>query len=634
MPYGYNGRILRINLSTRKISVEEPPEAVYRRYLGCSALAAYYLLREVPAGIDPLGPENKLVFMTSVIAGTNISGANRYTAAAKSPLTGGYGEAEAGGFWGPELKAAGYDGIIIEGQSETPVYLFVQGDQEPEIRDASPYWGKLADAVQHGLEEEIGDKKIRVLQTGVAGENLVRFAAIVNQQRHFHGRAGLGAVMGSKKLKAIVVRGRKRMELSDKEGVREVFSWFKNIYDHPNDMLHRHGTARAVMALQADGILPTRNFRQGNFERFEAISGQTMSQTILANRGTCFACAVACKREVEVPELGVTPEYGGPEYETVAATGSLCGVGDLHTIALANKMLAQYVLDSISTGVAIAFAMECYENGLLTKQDTDGIELTFGNEAAIVPLIEKIGKREGIGDLLAEGVKRAAEKIGRGAERFALHVKGQELPMHEPRGKRSLAIAYATSPTGADHMEAPHDPFYESFDPSGTNPLTPLGLIEPVDRLDLGPKKVKAFFYTQQVWGLYNAVGMCDFVGVPINTLGLTQLVDYVRAVTGWDTSLWELLKVSERAGAMMRAFNVREGFTPADDTLPDRMFEPLENGPLQGKKLDREEFQRALRLYYQIAGWDPETGFPTEAKLAELDLEWVNDYRPSSRGA
>jgi aldehyde:ferredoxin oxidoreductase len=629
MANGYNGRILRVNLSTREMTDEELPEAIYRRYLGGSALAAYYLLKEVPAGADPLGPDNKLIFMTSVINGTNISGANRYTAAAKSPLSGGFGEAEAGGFWGPELKAAGYDGIIVEGQSETPVYLFVQGDQKPEIRDASAYWGKLADAVQHGLEEEIGDKKIRVLQTGVAGENRVRYAAIVNQQRHFHGRAGLGAVMGAKKLKAIVVRGRKRMDLADKDGARDVFKWFRETYDQANDMMHRHGTARGVIALQADGILPTRNFRQGNFERFEAISGQTMSQTILANRGTCFACAVACKREVEVPELEVTPEYGGPEYETIAATGSLCGVGELKTIALANKLLAQYVLDSISTGVVIAFAMECYENGILTKDDTDGIELTFGNEEAVVAMIGKIGRREGLGDLLAEGVKRAAEKLGRGAERFAMHVKGQELPMHEPRGKRSLAIAYATSPTGADHMEAPHDPFYESFDPADGNPLTPLGLIEPVDRMDLGPKKVKAFFYTQQVWSLYNSVGMCDFVGVPINDLGLKQLVEYVHSVTGWDTSLWELLKVGERSGHLARAFNVRAGFTPADDTLPDRMFEALENGPLQGEKLDRDEFQRALNTYYLMVGWDPETGFPTEAKLAELDLDWVNEYRP-----
>jgi aldehyde:ferredoxin oxidoreductase len=293
-------------------------------------------------------------------------------------------------------------------------------------------------------------------------------------------------------------------------------------------------------------------------------------------------------------------------------------------------MLAQYVLDSISTGAVIAFAMECYENGLLTKEDTDGLELNFGNEKAVVELIEKIGKREGIGNLLAEGVKRAAEKIGGEALHFALHVKGQELPMHEPRGKRGLAIAYATSPTGADHMEAPHDPMYESFSPDDTNPLTVLGLIEPIDRLDLGPKKIKAFYYTQQVWSLYNAIGMCDFVGAPINGLGLKQIVDYVRSVTGWETSLWELLKVGERSGILSRAFNIREGLTPEDDTLPDRLFEPLENGPLKGAKIDREEFQRALNLYYQMAGWDTKTGFPTEAKLAELDLDWVNDYRPT----
>lgn len=253
MPYGYNGTILRVNLTTGTITTEEPGEAIYRRYLGGGGLGAYYLLKEVPAGIDPFGPENKLMFMTSVINGTPLSGVNRYTAVAKSPLTEGYGESEAGGYWGPALKAAGFDGIVVEGQAERPVYLYVN-DGECEVRDASRYWGQLADEVQHGLEEEIGDKKIRVLQTGIAGENLVRFAAIVNQQRHFHGRAGLGAVMGSKKLKAIVCRGRKRMELAHKEDMQRVLQWFKEAYDPDTDPRHDMGTAQAVRLLNADGI--------------------------------------------------------------------------------------------------------------------------------------------------------------------------------------------------------------------------------------------------------------------------------------------------------------------------------------------------------------------------------------------
>ena len=622
MPTGYNGKILRVDLSEGKIWTEEPEEVIYRRYLGGGAMSCYYLLKELKPNIDPLSSENILIFMTSVINGTNISGANRYSAAAKSPLTGGYGESEAGGWWGPELKTSGFDGIIIHGKSDKPVYLWVH-DGEAEIRDASKYWGQLSGEVQDGLEEELADNRIRVLQTGVAGENLVKYAAIVNQLKHYHGRTGLGAVMGSKNLKAIAVRGSKRMQPNDPQAAREVLDWFRENYDRENDGMHLYGTSRGVPSLNAGGILPTRNFRDGSFELADNISGQTMAATILKRRGTCYACTVACKREVEVPELGVIPKYGGPEYETIAAVGSLCNIGNLKVIAKANQLLNQYVLDTISAGVAIAFAMECYENGTLTKEDTGGIELNFGNEDALLKLIPMIGRREGIGDLLADGVKIAAAKIGKGAEKYAMHVKGQELPMHEPRGKTSLALAYSMSPTGADHMEAPHDVFFDSFNPQ-SNPLGALGLIEPVDALDLSHRKVRAYYYCQLAWGLYNCIGMCDFVGAPIGALSLEQLVKHVNAVTGWDVSLWELLKVAERSNNMYRIFNFREGFTKADDTLPQRLFGELGNGALKGEKIDKQEFKNALELYYQMAGWDVETGFPTKAKLMELELEWA----------
>lgn len=618
MRNGYNGKILHVDLAEGRWWTEELDDLIYRKYLGGSALASYFLLRDLKPGVDPLGPDNLLIFMTSVINGLPLSGANRYSAAGKSPLSGGFGEAEAGGYWGPELKRTGFDGIIVHGRAAGPVYLFVH-DGECEIRDAGRYWGQLSGEVQDGLEDEIGDKRICVLQTGVAGENAVRFAAITNQLRHFHGRAGLGAVMGGKNLKAIVVRGKERLTTADPDGARGVLQWFKDTYDPEADLMHQHGTSRLIPTLNLGGILPTHNFRDGSFELANAISGQTMSRTILANRGTCFACAVACKREVEVPERGVTPRYGGMEYETIAANGSLCGVGDLEAIAEASQWVNRYVMDSISTGVTIAFAMECYEHGILTRDEADGIELTWGSADAVIQMIHKIARREGIGDLLADGVKRAAARLGRGAERFALHVKGQEVPMHEPRGKRGLAIAYAVSPTGADHMEAPHDPFYESFG-NFYHEFSHLGLLEPLDRMDLGPQKVRAFFYTQTVWSLYNCVGMCDFVGIPIGSLALDRLRDYVNAATGWDMSLFELMKVGERANTMARIFNLREGFTAADDVLPTRLFEPLQNGALKGEAIDRDQFNRALRLYYQMAGWD-EHGVPTPAKLAELGL-------------
>jgi aldehyde:ferredoxin oxidoreductase len=620
MAQGVTAKLLHVDLTTRTTRVEELPELVVRRHLGGGALAAYLLLRDLPPGVEPLGPDNVLVFTTSVINGLSLSGTNRFTAAAKSPLTGGYGESEAGGWWGPELRTAGFDAVSVRGRSGAPVYLWIK-DGQVEFRDASRYWGQLSGEVQDGLEAELGDKRIRVLQTGISGERGVRFAAIVNQLKHFHGRCGLGAVMGAKNLKAIVVRGSKPPAALDKAGAKEGLTWFREHYDRAQDRFHQTGTAGGLLSLEASGILPTRNFRDGSFEHARAISGQKMAETILVNRGTCFACMVACKREVSVPEKGVTPKFGGPEYESLAATGSLCGVGDLEALALINQLLAQYVLDSISTGATIAFAMECYEHGILTTADTGGIELTWGNADAVERMVHLIGRREGIGRLLGEGVKRAAAQLGRGAERFALHVKGQELPMHDPRGKKGLSLAYALSPTGADHMEAPHDPLYEGFHPQG-GPLASLGLIEPVNMLDLGPRKVRAFYLTQQVWSFYNAVGMCDFVGAPLNALSLERLVDYVNRVTGWNMSLYEMMKVGERNNTLARLFNCREGFTPKDDVLPGRMHEGIGNGKLQGERVDPDQFFAARRLYYEMAGWDPETGRPTPARLAELEVD------------
>lgn len=624
MPKAYHGKILRVDLSEKRWWVEELEEIIYRKYLGGGPLATYYMLREMNPGVDPLGPDNLLIFMTSVINGLPLSGANRYTAAAKSPLTNGFGESEAGGFWGPELKRSGFDGIVIHGRAAKPVYLYIH-DGDCEIRDASNYWGKLSGEVQDGLEAELGDKRIRVLQTGIAGENGVLFAAMTNQLRHYHGRSGLGAVMGSKNLKAIAVRGKERLQATDGESAKCIQQAFAQSFDPETSGLHRFGTTGGVPALNNWGILPAYNFKDGTFADYEAVSGQTMTKTILANTGTCYACVVACKREVEVPERGVVPKFGGPEYEVLGAIGPLCGIGDLEAIAEASQWINQYVLDGISTGASIAFAMECYEHGILTKEDTGGIELTWGNADALIEMIHLIARREGIGDLLADGVKRAAEKLGKAAEKFALHVKGQELPMHEPRGKVAVTLSYGISPTGADHLEAPHDITYEVYS-TNKHAFSQLGLLEPLKRMDFGPEKVKTFVYTQWVFNLYNAIGMCDFVGVPFGALPIENLKNYINAATGWDMSLFELLKVGERANTMARVFNVREGFTKSDDMLPARLFEPLQSGPLEGKiAYTREDYLEALDLYFSMVGWD-EHGVPTLGKLAELDLSWLSD--------
>ena len=623
MSYGCTGKILRVNLSDGKIWTEEPGELFYRRYLGGGGVAAYYLLKELPKDVDPLGPENLLIFAPGVLTGAPAPGCSRFTVAAKSPLSESYGETEAGGWWGPELKFAGFDAVVIQGRAEKPVYLWVH-DGEVEIRDAGKIWGKVTGEAEAAIREELGDPRIRVAQIGPGGEKQVRFACVINELKHANGRTGMGAVMGSKNLKAIAARGKQRVAMHDEEGARAVVRWIREHYEYQPGDMHDLGTDGGLLGLDEGGILPTRNFLDGAFEGAQDITGQTMKDTILTNRGTCYACPVACKRVVEVEEpYQVDPSYGGPEYETCASLGSCCGVRDLKAISKGNELCNKYSLDTISTGTTIAFAMECYENGILTKEDTGGIDLSFGNGEAMVKMVEMIGERRGLGDVLAEGVMRAAQKIGKGAERYAMHVKGQELPMHEPRGKRSLALAYATSPTGACHVEADHDTDFEVADAGALVGLSSLGLHEPVSSLDLGPKKVRIFFYSQQVWDLCNAIGLCIFVAAPIGPFPLDKLVEYTRGVTGWDTSLWELLKVGERAGTMFRLFNQREGFSRKDDTLPDRMFEGLRNGKLEGEKLDREEFERALTLYYQMAGWD-EQGVPTKARLAELELEWA----------
>lgn len=625
MAGGFCGRLLRVDLSSGSGRVEPIDELVLRRYLGGGLLGIYYLLRETPPGLDPFDPRSPIIFATSAMNGTSMSGANRYSAVAKSPLTYGFGESEAGGFWGPALKQAGFDAIIITGRADKPTYLVIH-DGNWELRDASRYWGQESGAVDEGIKSELGDPRFVVLQTGIAGENRVRFAAIVNNCKHFHGRCGLGAVMGAKNLKAIAVHGRQRPSMAEEDLARSAMRRFTSAYDRKKDTMHLYGTARGVRNLQRDGVLPTRNFHTGVFEKFDEISGQRMAETILVRRGTCYACAVACKREVAVPELGVVPKYGGPEYETLAALGSLCGVGDLKKIALANQLCSQYVLDSISTGATIAFAIEAFRRGLITKDDTGGLDLRFGDPDVVVALIHKIARREGIGDLLAEGVARAARALGPGAEAFALHVRGQELPMHEPRGKKSLAIAYATSPTGADHMEAPHDPLYEGFYP-GKHALAPLGLIEPVDMLDFSRRKVRTFAGAQKLWNAYNIVGMCCFVGAPIGSLDLHTLEDYLRGVTGWDLSLWEIFKAADRSAALFRIYNHREGRGTAHDRLPRRMFEPIESGPLQGERIDPAVFHERLKDYYAVMGWDPATGLPSVGLLNDLDIEWAAEW-------
>jgi aldehyde:ferredoxin oxidoreductase len=623
MPYGYHGKILHVHLTAGKVEVEEPGETFYRKYMGGSAMGAYYLLKHTPPGADPLGPENTLSLMTGVVTGAPLSGQSRVTATARSPVTGLVGDSQAGGFWPAELKAAGFDGVVIHGRASRPVYLWVH-DGSAKLRDAAHLWGRFTADVEDAIREELGDGRIQVLQCGPAAEKGVRYGALINNANRANGRTGMGTVMAAKNLKAVAVRGRGRLELADPEAVRALARWGVDHFEESDIYgMGLFGTAEVVLPQDKDGGLPTRNWSSGTFEGAEAISGQAMHDTILKERETCFGCVVRCKRVVEVTEgpFPVDPRYGGPEYETLGTMGSYCGVSDLAAVARANQLCNMYGMDTISCGATVAWAMDCFERGLITLEDTGGIDLRFGNAQALVQMVERIGEREGFGHVLGEGSARAAETLGVGQD-LVVAIKNHELPAHMPQVKRSLALIYAVNPFGADHQSHEHDPAYPAY----PDRMAELDLVDPQPDDVLNAEKVRYALYTQILYSCLDTVSVCQFVWGPAWQLyGPGQLVEAVQAVTGWNVSLWELMKVGERRLNLLRAFNAREGVGAEADTVPPKLLIPLQGGASDGVAVTAEEVEQAKAVYYQMAGWDEE-GRPTRAKLEELALGWVAD--------
>ena len=615
MKNGFKGTILRVNLNKEKLSSETLEESFYRRHFGGRGLISYYLLSELEPRTDPLGPDNKLIFACGPVTGAPISGSGRNSVGAKSPLTGAYGEAEVGGFWGAELKQAGFDAIIVEGKASSPVYLWIH-DQKVEIRDASRLWGLEIKKSQETIRSELSDNRVKVAQIGPGGEKMVRYASVVNDLNHVAGRCGMGAVMGSKNLKAVAVKGSTRVPVRKPKRLGKLAKWMATNVNNVAHALHTYGTGAEMDAMEETGNLPVRNFRDGDFPEVDQISAEAIKEHVRVGMGTCFACAIACKKEVKIDgSWTVKPEYGGPEYETLASLGSNCGVSDLRAVCKANELCQRYSIDTISTGVTISFAMECFEHGLLRKEDTGGMDLSFGNAESMVKMVELIGEKRGLGALLAEGTKRAAEHIGNGAEEFAVHVKGQEVPMHDPRLKRGEALGYAVSPTGADHVHNIHDTFLYPQLPKSYNSL---GILEAVPIEDFGPKKVRLYKYVGEWRTLNNFLVLCLFT-----PWSVIQKVDIIRSVTGWNTTAFELMKVVERGNTIARIFNIREGFTEKDDWLPPRFFKPKTSGALSKTSVNPEALQKAKTLYYDMMGWT-EQGIPKQSALEELDIAWA----------
>lgn len=630
MPNGYTGNILHVDLTTGTLTIEHPPESFYRQYLGGSAMGMYYLLKGVPAGADALGPDNVFTVMLSPTTGAAISGQSRATVNAKSPLVDGVGDSQMGGFFPAEMKFAGFDGVVVTGQAAKPVYLWLHEGQA-ELRDAAHLWGKTTSQVDEALKAELGDDKIEIAQCGPAGEKLSRLAAVMNMANRAAGRTGMGAVMGSKNLKAIVARGKsKRLPVSDARAINELAKRGVAALDGNPDMvsLKDHGTAGVLSFQNATGTLPTRNYNEGQFEDFEPISGEVMTETILKERDTCYACTVHCKRVVETEWNGrpVERKHGGPEYETLSTFGAYTAVKDLDAIAYANKLCNEYGLDTIGTGATVAWAMEGYEQGLFSEAEV-GFPLKFGDAAAMIRLTEMIANREGFGNVLAEGSRMAADRLERGHDNL-ITVKGAEAPAHMPQAKRSLGLIYAVNPFGADHQSSEHDPMVEDGAADlYMGRLKDLGVSQTLKPYSLGDEKVHFALRTQQFYSALDSADLCQFVWGPAWTLyGPAETVDMIKAVTGWaDFTLDEFMTVGERRLNMQRVFNAREGLNRADDKLPKKFFKALAGtGPTASVALSQEELSHAQDSYYEKSGWDKTTGNPMPETLKRLELEWV----------
>jgi aldehyde:ferredoxin oxidoreductase len=617
---GYTGKIAHVDLSDGQVWVEEPPEAFYRRYIGGQGFVAYYLLKLVPKGADPLGPENVLIWANGTTTGLPVAGGGRNAMGGKSPLTGGYGEADVGGFFGAELQLAGYDGLIVHGKAPKPVYLWIK-DGAIEIRSAEHLWGTHTLECQDMLRAELGDPHIKVCNIGPAGERLSRVSCIMNDATRAAGRTGLGAIMGSKNLKAVAARGKRQLPLADPDGFKALTTWMRDNWKDKSYDMHDKGTAGGVDSLDHAGQLPTRNFQDGTFTGAHAISGEVMRDTILVKRDSCYACAIACKRVVEIDDedYKVNRRYGGPEYETIGAVGSNCGVDDLRAVSMANELCNAYGLDTISAGMMVSFAMECFEAGLISTEEAGGLDLRFGNATAMVEMIRRMGERaEGLPWLLGEGPKRAVQEIGPASEPFAIHTKGQPFPMHECRTRHGQALGYALSPTGADHMHNFWDGGMDKDDVG--DELKGWGVYERMPQTELGPAKVRAYMHATNWQWLDNHMGMCMFIPWSVE-----QTVDLVRAITGWKTNALELQQAAQRGVTLARVFNMREGMTRLDDRLPGRMNTYFKTQTINEKPVDPEILDESVGLFYGMMGWDTETGKPTKAGLAALDILWAD---------
>ncbi|MEM2517998.1 MAG: aldehyde ferredoxin oxidoreductase family protein [Candidatus Bathyarchaeia archaeon] len=606
--YGYAGRILHVDLTTGKTHTEPLNEDYVKKYIGGIGLGMRLWLDNSKAGVDPFSPENPLVLATGPTSGTIWpTGGNGHAFVSKSPQSYGIAEAKSHGSFGTELKRAGYDAVIFHGKAEKPVYVWID-DDSVQILDASHLLGKSPAETEDMIKEELGDYYIRVAAIGPAGEKLVRIACIINEKSRAAGRCGLGAVMGSKNLKAIAIRGTHDVTVAKPDEFLEFVKEFHERMKGPATKKYRTlGTPENVLVHNALHCMPTRNYNNAHFEAAEKVSGEYLNERYVAKIIGCSSCAMRCEHVCVVTEGPYKGAMARVEYEPLWAMGPYCGVDRLDAIIKGSELCNYYGIDSISAGVIVGFAMDCFENGILTAKDMDGIEARFGNHEALVRLIEKIGKREGIGNILAEGVKFAAEKIGKGAEKLAQHIKGVEVTGYDLRCLKTAALGFAVSFRGADHNR--HGAY--AFDVKGK-----------FNRLKYEKGRAKAVKDIEDVYTIIDSLIICKFSrGTYYKEF--EDLAKLYTLVTGWETTPEEMRLKGERINNLARVINVREGLGRKDDTLPWKVMNvPIpDDGPSKGAYVTQEELETMLDDYYEVRGWTRD-GIPTPEKLKALGMD------------
>ena len=634
MSNGFTGTVLRVNLSTGAIEKQKFDEDFYRMYMGGGALGTYFLLKETASDIDALAEQNILTIAPGVTTGAPVSGVSRCCVTALSPVTGAIGDSQTGGNIGPMIKRAGYDAIVISGKSKTPVYLLVEG-QDVQIKQASHLQGQNVLDVYDVLTKELGGGKLSILQCGPAGEKLVRFACLVADLNDVAGRTGMGAVFGSKNLRAIAVRGENKINFADNEGLRKLGRLASERLPDSGfpTTLSKYGTP-GVVGFQAEaGNLATHNYSRSYHQDYKNLDGATFEPSIGTGFTTCFGCVVGCRRKVkaETP-YQVTDRLGGPEFETLGLLGSNLDITDPVAVAKANELCNNYGIDTITMGGLAAYLFESAEKGLITPEATEGKSLGFGDPEALIWLIERVAGRKGIGDVLAEGFEAAIEHFGQQTAAYAINVKNNGLAVHMAQVKPSQALMYAVCPIGPDHMSSEHDWLLAS-DSEARKGLGIFKSAQPASAEQSGIReaacsyemdKVRMTVYTQYFYSMLDTLCLCMFCWGPGNLFNYRELEDLLCYTTGWECTLWELMKVGERRVNMMRQLNAKRGFAREDDRLPERLGKALPDGPAKGKHVDSEAFEKMLDEYYGLMGWDSKTGNPTDAKLLELGLEWT----------